>query len=244
MNLVIDCGNTEIKYAWFNDHDLISKNTLPLKHYKKHLNKIDFGNYEHIIFSSVSISSSDFFKELHIEKPILEMGANVKLPFQINYEKTSVPGNDRLASCAYVSIFHPKQNALIIDFGTCLTVSFLSSNQIFEGGSISPGLNMRLNALNHYTQRLPLVKIPDLPYSKLPITGKSTEGSILSGVINGITLETNGIINNYREQYSDSIVVFLTGGQASLFENSIKKANFVLPNMVLSGLNEILLHNL
>ena len=97
---------------------------------------------------------------------------------------------------------------------------------------------MRFEALHTFTERLPLVsKTGD---SKL--IGISTEGSIRSGVLNGVVAEMEGIINNYKHLYPDLGVV-LCGGDSFFFENKLKPTIFAAPDLVLSGLNRILLHN-
>jgi type III pantothenate kinase len=63
-----------------------------------------------------------------------------------------------------------------------------------------------------------------------------------SGVVNGVLAELEGIIDRYQEKYP-TMGVILCGGDAPLFENKLKRPIFVAPNLVLSGLNRILLHN-
>ena len=97
---------------------------------------------------------------------------------------------------------------------------------------------MRFEALHTFTKRLPLVtKTGDSQ-----LIGKSTETCIRSGVLNGAIAEMEGIISNYKQLYPDLGVV-LCGGDSFFFENKLKPTIFVAPDLVLSGLNRILLHN-
>jgi type III pantothenate kinase len=57
-----------------------------------------------------------------------------------------------------------------------------------------------------------------------------------------VLAEIDGMINFYKEQYNDLIVV-LTGGNASLFANKIKNKIFADSELLLKGLNIILRHN-
>ncbi|MBO4382128.1 MAG: type III pantothenate kinase, partial [Bacteroidales bacterium] len=116
-----------------------------------------------------------------------------------------------------------------------LVADFVTADGDYLGGSIAPGLRMRLRALNQFTARLPLLEAKPIDY----LVGDSTEKSILSGVINGLTYEIDGLISQYQTQFSD-VKAVLTGGDAPLLTNSLKNSIFAAPNLVLSGLYEIL----
>ena len=72
--------------------------------------------------------------------------------------------------------------------------------------------------------------------------GKSTISSMLSGAVRGLILEIDGFIQEYEKSY-ENLKVILTGGDAKLFEKELKNGIFADPNLVLKGLNEILIYN-
>ena len=74
------------------------------------------------------------------------------------------------------------------------------------------------------------------------LTGKTTEESIRAGVLKGILAETSGIINEFEQKYP-GIKVILCGGDAPFFESKLKEHIFAVPELVLIGLNSILLYN-
>jgi type III pantothenate kinase len=51
-----------------------------------------------------------------------------------------------------------------------------------------------------------------------------------------------GFISNYEKQYK-SLKIVLTGGDANFFVKELKNGIFADPNLVLKGLNEILIYN-
>ena len=106
------------------------------------------------------------------------------------------------------------------------------------GGSISPGINLRFRSLNNFTDHLPLVKQKEIDY----LNGNSTNTSILSGVLNGICYEIDGLISEYSLIY-DNLTVILSGGDYNYFDKRLKNNIFALPNIVLIGLNKILAFN-
>ena len=126
----------------------------------------------------------------------------------------------------------------MIDAGTCITYEFISAKGEYFGGGISPGIRLRLQALNNYTKFLPLIEPEKIDF----IVGSSTKDSILSGVMNGVRLEAEGIIAEYEKQFG-GIRVLLTGGDAAFFETVLKSKIFATPHLVLIGLNKILQHN-
>ncbi len=97
---------------------------------------------------------------------------------------------------------------------------------------------MRFKAVHTFTSKLPLVD----PVENVQLIGKSTESSIQSGVINGMVAEMDGIIEQYAKKYND-LKVILGGGDGQFFENKLKASIFASPNVVLIGLNSILIYN-
>ena len=235
MNLVIDSGNTLFKAATFSGTNLEKKHSfLKKEELKSFLNHHTFAN---AIVSSVSMDGHEMLSWIKASKKIL-LTHLLPLPIRIKYKTPETLGVDRIAAvCGVVDIF-PKRNSLVIDAGTAITYDFIDSDGNYEGGAISPGIKMRFESLHTFTQRLPLVA----KEGDLPLIGSSTETCIRSGVLNGAIAEMQGIINNYKQLYPDLGVV-LCGGDSFFFENKLKPTIFATPDLVLSGLNRILLHN-
>jgi type III pantothenate kinase len=155
------------------------------------------------------------------------------------YTTPKTLGVDRIAAvCGALQLF-PQRDCLVIDTGTCITYEFLDRNARYHGGSISPGIAMRFEAMHRFTSRLPLVK----PEINVPLVGDSTESAMQSGVIQGVRAEVEGIIQKYTDQYPD-LKVIICGGDVRFFENHLKQTVFVAPDLVLIGLNLILRHSI
>ena len=154
------------------------------------------------------------------------------------YTTPATLGVDRIAAiCGAIEIF-PQQNCLVVDAGTCINYEFLDAALNYHGGAISPGIQMRFDALHKFTARLPLIK----EFNKTELVGNSTESCMTSGVVNGVVAEVNGIIEKYAQKFPD-LGVILCGGDAYFFENNLKQPIFAAPDLVLHGLNRILQHN-
>ena len=148
-------------------------------------------------------------------------------------------GLDRIAAVAGAQQKYPNTDVLVIDMGTCITYDFIDHQGIYWGGSIAPGLQMRLKAMHHFTDQLPLVSFDK---TSLKLTGNSTEKSIQSGVYYGIQAEVNGFIQQYLQEHND-LQIIITGGDAHLFDIAPKNRIFADEFIVLRGLNEILKYN-
>lgn len=230
MNLVIDIGNTRIKTAVFEGNKLMTHEIIELNFDQLEKKLIEFNG--NIILSTV------------VENPNIEkwsqnfsitIFSNVTpLPIQIDYKTPNTLGLDRLANVVGANQLIKGKHALVIDCGTCLKMDMLS-HQTYLGGSISPGLKMRLNALHNFTSKLPLVEVQSFDQ----LIGKNTEESILSGCFRGMLAEIKKSIEDYQQIYPE-LEIFITGGDHSLFVNHLKNRIFADPFLTLKGLNEIL----
>ena len=240
MNLIVDVGNTLVKFAIFKDGDLIYNNSFELSEFKKQYKSLkqDFPSLKKAIISSVGRLSKKQIEIIKNDLKVIELSSKTNLPFKNLYETPETLGVDRIALVSASVQKFPNKNVLIIDAGTCITYDFITSENHYLGGAISPGIRLRYKSLNNLTANLPLLKT-EQPKS---IIGNTTKTSIHSGVINGVINEIDGIINQYHENYSD-LTVILTGGDTKFLSNQLKNTIFANSNFLLEGLNFILEYN-
>ncbi len=230
--ITLDEGNTSVKLALFDNDTLVSKyNNIDLNFVIKLLPKCD-----RLILSTVKNKSN--FKTLFSNKNFVLLNNFTPLPIKILYKSPTSLGNDRIALAVGAITNFPNKNVLVIDAGTCITYDLINSKKEYLGGSISPGIQMRYNALHQFTSQLPLLECVDTAM----LTGVNTEESIHSGIINGVFVEIDGIIQRYKNQYPD-IKVIVTGGNAKFFDKGLKNTIFAKPNLLMEGLNKILDYN-
>jgi type III pantothenate kinase len=157
-----------------------------------------------------------------------------KLPFTTPVGKPETIGADRLALAAAAVHFWPGKNNLVIGLGTCITYNFINKHSEFVGGSISPGLEMRLKSMHQFTARLPLIK----PNWNVPLIGYDTSTNILSGAVIGMAKEIEGITGEYEQKFGN-FNVLLTGGDLAILASHIKKKIFADPELIFKGLYAI-----
>lgn len=239
MKLVIDIGNTLAKIAIFNKSEIIdfisSDNISPVS-IKKLLDA--YPDISTGIIASVRETDPIFISFLNSKIRLMQLNEFTPLPFTNNYKSTHSLGYDRIAAVAGASGIFQSENVLVINAGTCITYDLITAENKYLGGSISPGVQMRFMALHTFTGKLPLIK-PGIE-TNIDIIGNTTERSILSGVLNGIVHEIDGIISSYKLQFPD-LKVIISGGDYKYFDKSLKNNIFASPNIVLTGLNRI--HN-
>ena len=239
MNLVVDIGNTRVKAAVFEGNKLVELFVFDKKKIVSEIKKIvkKYSILDGIISNVASFSEK---KMLQLKKNVnfKVVSASSKIPFINLYKTPKTLGVDRIALVAGAVKKFPNTNVLIIDAGTCITFDFVNSKSEYLGGAISPGIKMRFRALNKFTANLPLVETIELN----DFIGKNTEESIISGVLNGVKNEINGIIEDYYLKYLDLTVV-LTGGDTNFLSKQLKSSIFANQNFLLQGLNEILKFN-
>lgn len=240
MNLIIDIGNTRIKAGLFEQNEL--KHFFVFETTETLLAADLFGKYfiKQCIVASVVDKMESFVNHLRENTQTLVFSGETSTPLINLYGSSHTLGSDRLAAAVGGNFLFPGKNVLVIDAGTCIKYNFITCNNEYLGGAISPGLQMRFKALNAFTSRLPLL---DIDENFDTLIGTTTNESIFSGVEIGAIVEIKGIIEKYQQLYPDVNVV-LTGGDANFFEKRLKSRIFTDSFLILKGLNSILEHNL
>ena len=235
MLLAIDAGNTQIKWAVFEQNTLVKKENTTYNDWRNSLKNIliNFSNIKNIVVSSVGKLNKEDFFDLYSTIEI-EFISNVSIfPFKNLYATPQTLGIDRMILASGAVLQFPNKNRLIIDVGTCITYDFIDENNNYLGGAISPGIKLRYESLHNYTAKLPLLtkQIPD------QLIGNSTDQSIHSGIINGIVMEIDGYISSNLKIY-DNFIIILTGGDTDFLAERLKNTIFANSNFLLESLNQ------
>lgn len=151
----IDIGNSQVKIGLFKEDKLHKAENVKTPAI---LNYLQQNNVSNIIISSVNEDNS-LVTALENEYPnLLELKPETPVALKIDYETPNTLGIDRVA--AAVGAINRFQGPLVVvDAGSCITCDLINKKNIFKGGTISPGLQMRLQAMHTFTSKLPLLKL-------------------------------------------------------------------------------------
>lgn len=244
MNLVIDIGNTRMKAAVFRDRKMVGIRITESPSPQAAMDALrELPQADRCILSSTRGDESEL-KRLLCEKVahLLEFLPGTPVPLVNRYATPQTLGCDRLAAAVGGASLFPHRNLFIADLGSAITEDVVTAEGSYLGGSISPGLAMRLRALSDYTGCLPRIEWPHEEGYEVETVPASTREAMISGAAGGIELELCGRIRIYSRLYPDLVTIF-TGGDAPFFEKRFKNTIFASHELVLTGLNTILDYN-
>ncbi len=237
MLLAVDIGNTSIHNGVFKANTL--KKTFRIPTHSKALRKEYFkklGTYLKDIDSIVIVSVvPKVLKEVKkiFNKKILVVGKDIDSGVKNLYKDPKQVGQDRLVNArAAYELYNGA--AIIVDFGTAITVDIINKYREYIGGVIAPGVEVSLEALSEKAALLPKVVI------KKPkgILGKETKESIINGVVYGFGSLCDGVVQRLKK-YSKEATVIATGGLSSFLGPYCRTVDKIDPELTLKGLKVI-----
>tara|TARA_B110000008_G_scaffold268172_1_gene296024 strand:- start:28 stop:747 length:720 start_codon:yes stop_codon:yes gene_type:complete len=211
MYLLIDIGNTRIKWQHRDEKNIIASNSIIVEEFMD----LDFSSIksiEKIIVSNVNHSVVlDKIKEILavFKCPIIE-ASTVSNDYLVNdYEDTKTLGVDRwMAAMGAWKLY--QRPLLIINAGTAITIDLIDLDSKdkahFKGGMILPGIAISLGILNNNTNLID-TEIGQSQYPSL-----NTKDAVTTGIMTSI----QGAVNLVCRKLPSSLPILLTGGDANL----------------------------
>ncbi|WP_132051416.1 type III pantothenate kinase [Pseudocnuella soli] len=233
--LCFDFGNTRWKAALFTDKKLVQTFHFSEAGVLAEVAAlIDQYGPEASILSSVVNHPPELEALLAARTRFHKLSHLSQLPFTVPVGKPETMGADRLALAAAAVFLFPNGHNLAIGLGSCITFNFINSEHQFLGGSISPGLEMRLRAMHQFTAKLPMVEAT----WNVPLVGYDTATNLQSGAVLGMAKEIDGIVEAYAARYAN-FNVLLTGGDIPFLAPHLKNKIFADPHLIFKGLYAI-----
>lgn len=163
--------------------------------------------------------------------PVLRLTPSAPCPVKHITGVSAAYGADRWAADIGAIVQDPHHTLLIIDAGTCITYDLFSADGALLGGAISPGVQLRLNAMHEHTALLPLIEAE----REALLLGHDTRTHMLSAAVNGARFEIEGYIRTFWQEHPD-LHVFITGGNTFQFSADITCPITYDPYLVFHGL--------
>jgi len=235
MNLLIDMGNSRLKWAFTTAGQILTGSPLANDRINRdELFKLWKGIYRprHVAISCVSANRllelvQSVARELWLDIDIILVKSQAQAFGVINaYRQPEKLGVDRWLSLVAVwQQYHSP--ACIVDCGTAITVDLIDAGGKHQGGLISPGLTLMKKSLGQGTEALPVSEA-----SHAFALADYTEAAIYSGTLMAVI----GLIEHVLARQPAGMRLILTGGDAELIAGQLDVRSTVDPDLVLRGL--------
>ena len=171
------------------------------------------------------------------EALVFEPAQNSVMP--ILYEPPGDVGADRVVNgvAAFELYGRPRGGpVIVVDFGTATTFDAITAAGEYLGGVICPGIQISADALFQRAARLPRVDVR----KPARLIGRTTVGSIQSGLFFGYVEMVDGIVRRMRAELGGPPAACVaTGGMADVLAAETAAIEEVNPDLTLLGLRLI-----
>lgn len=243
-SIVINIGNTNIRFGLFDDDNCDISwiiNTKPYKTsdelilqfmmlYQTH--KIEAESVDKIIIGSVVPQITQdvirAIKKLHGKAPVL---VDRDTPSGVQ-AKSKQMGTDIYANLVAAHNLYPGKKKIIIDFGTALTASCIAENAETIGVIIAPGIVTALISLVGQTAQLPEIEL----VRPKTVLGLDTVSCMQSGMVYGFLGMVEGFIERINDEVDDDCFVIATGGVSHIYKPLTDKIHVLDRLHTLKGL--------
>ena len=249
MIFCIDIGNSNIKYAIFDNDKLIA--TFRVSSVNASTSD-EYGVIVTDLISSAGVKKEDIsgvimssvipqlnYTMEHMCKDYLGIApivVNTSINTGIKYlvDNPREVGADRIVNS--VACYQKYKGATIcVDFGTALTFNAVNSKGEFLGGAIFPGMKTALDSLVNGTAKLPNIEL-ELP-DKVIATGTVT--NMQAGLINGYIGVVEKIVSEMKKELGEPCKVIVTGGLGEIIAKQTKIVDYIDRRLTLDGLRYI-----
>jgi type III pantothenate kinase len=242
--LVIDAGNTHIKWGIYEGASLRSHWRIPTARTPNELaatlqtwlldQRVDNRRIDGAAISSVVPALTPFLSDLCRRtfgcEPLVA-GTDIETGLSFLYDNPGDLGADRIVN-AVAAVEKYGFPLIAVDLGTATTLDVIDESGRYVGGLILPGIQVAVEALVRRTALLPpfTIERPD------GIVGNTTVAGLRSGAIYGAAGQVDGIVRFIRREYPLPFQVVATGGFAELVAPFSETIRLVDPWLTLEGL--------
>ena len=238
MILVLDCGNSRLKWGLAGPHGWVSQGNIP----NQEIGTLALRDWQNLPRPSrvVGVNVAGEATRVRVEAQLVRwrtapewLIAREQAGGVYNrYARPSQLGPDRwaalIAARQRVADELFPSSCVVVNAGTAVTVDALDGEGVFRGGIILPGLNLMLHALAENTAAL---RMPPGHYHDFPI---NTADALASGALQAVC----GAIEQLRRRLGDDGPLpkaFLSGGAAADVAPHLTAPVEVVDNLVLEG---------
>ena len=240
MKLLIDIGNTRVKFAFlesgrFADSQTFVRSKTGIKaglnsHFKG-VEGIEAVFVSNVAGDKIAAQLTEWTEKKWQVTPTFVQSEKKRFGVTNAYAEPEVLGVDRWLSLI-AARQHARMATCIIDCGTAITVDIVTKYGLHQGGMILPGLDLMRNSLVSGTSDLTDM----LEESEFKTLAVNTQSAIQTGTLYTVTATIDRLMSDLKEQFKNRIRFIITGGDAELIR-PILPANIAhYPDIVLKGL--------
>lgn len=166
-------------------------------------------------------------------KAAVVVDATTGLPIKLAVDEPLTVGADRLINTLAASRLYGR-DTIVVDLGTATTYDCITSDGVFLGGVIAPGVRTSAETLFRRTAKLPATEL----YPPDKVIGTRTEECIRAGVLYGAAGAVDGIVRRIIKAWPRPTRPFViaTGGLAETMHPLCETLELVAPYLTLEGL--------
>jgi len=159
--------------------------------------------------------------------------ASSGLPISLDVDEPLTVGADRIINTLAASRLY-QRDAIVVDMGTATTYDCITSDGVFLGGVIAPGIMTSAETLTRRTSKLPATEL----VVPVHVIGRRTEECIRAGVLFGSAEAIDGIVRRIKTSWPrpSEPSVIATGGFAERMAPLCASFDRVEPYLTLAGL--------
>jgi len=254
MLLAIDAGNTNIVFAVHDGETIrcewraVTKTSRTADEYAVllkpllELNGLKFEDFHTAIIATVVPAAlfdlRQFCRHYLKVEPLVIGDPEVALGLKVLTDHPESVGADRLVNSVAAHALYGGP-LIVVDFGTATTFDIVSVNGDYEGGVISPGVNLSVEALHKAAAMLPRVAI----VRTQSVIGKDTVPAMQSGIYWGYIGLIEGLVARIKAEYGQPMTVIATGGLGRVFYRQTPAIDHYDPDLTIRGLVQIYARN-
>jgi len=249
MRLVVDVGNTETVVGLFSEESLE-----PVAHWRYATPVLRTADELLLLLRSFllardidpkDVSEAVVGSVVPAQTEILRLalgemtGGSVRvldsaegLPIRLDVDAPRTVGADRIANTMAAARLY-ERDTVVVDLGTATTYDCITTDGVFLGGVIAPGLQAGQEWLGGRTAMLPRVELrrPER------VIGRRTEACLQSGIFYSAVDAVDGIVERIRAEWErPEALVVATGGYAAVLAPHSRTVDKVEPHLTLIGL--------
>jgi type III pantothenate kinase len=247
MKLLLDIGNTRIKWAFDNGSDLVSAGEA-VHRGQPEACAIDFIEALQLVPESafaINVAGAELAAAI-ANKLKARFGIELSMvrtaehfgPVVNGYSATGQLGADRWAAIVGAWQFY-RQSVCIVDAGTAVTLDAVTQDGRHQGGVIMPGLALMHASLNNDTSDIVgFIEQSDEPLAGDEWFGTDTRSAVERGVVFMLSAAIDKAVAEIAKT-GEMPVIILTGGDAETIGPLIAHPVVYRPLLVLEGLRHL-----